>query len=424
MKLKYKNFNLIFLIFINISIFLEYQLFVFTLVLLFTFLIYKNKPLENLEYFFLKIIPINYFINAFLNTFNNNQMSSIFWDMQNFLHYIKCNTIEESYIYNLDLIEKECPTTIGYGPLTDLIYLNIQNIWIATLIFFISFSLFLIYILFKSKKNILIVVATLISPGMHFLIFSLNSDIFVIVYLYLLMFLNKKKFVILNFLILSAITQIKVFTVMVFLGFALVFYFQKELKETLISLLFFVGNSILLFNHLFLNENIIPTPISFTRSFGIIHDFRILYEYIGFDEFSILISFIILILILLKKYWLSIIADSQINLNQDVKNNLLLLLPTLFLINFYQNWGYKFVINSIFIILVFQQLNKRLKIFVTLVTLTSSTYYLIGWGFEESILNYILIITSKLSFYTFFMFLILISISIFNQIKFENSNNS
>ena len=424
MKLKYKNFNLIFLIFINISIFLEYQLFIFTLVLFFTFLIYKNKPLENLEYFFLKIIPINYFINAFLNTFNNNQMSSIFWDMQNFLHYIRCNTMDKSYVYNFDLIEKECPTTIGYGPLTDLIYLNIQNIWMATLIFFISFSLFLIYILVKSKKSILIIVATLISPGMHFLIFSLNSDIFIVFYIYLLMFSNKKKFVILNFLILSIITQIKIFTVTFFLGYALIFYYHKEIKYTLTSLLFFIGNSVLLLNHLFINENIIPTPISFTRSFGIIHDFRILYEYIGFDEFSILIIFTILILIMFKKYWYGYISEFQITLNQDTKNNLLLILPTLFLINLYQNWGYKFIFNSIFIILIFQQLNKSFKTLATLITLTSSTYYLIGWGFEESVLNYILIILSKLSFYSFFVFLILISTYVFKQTKFEDSNYS
>ena len=201
---------------------------------------------------------------------------------------------------------------------------------------------------------------------------------------------------------MSAITQIKIFPIAFFLGYILIFYYKKEIKNIVISVMFLIINTALLLNHLLIEENIIPTPISFTRSFGLLHDFRILSEYIGFDEFFILIFFLIIFLI---------------NLNQYITKKILLILPMLFLINSYQNWGYKFVFNSIFIILIFQNLNNGFKVYLMIVTLLSSTYYLIGWGFDESVINFILIILSKLSFYSFYIFLLLITFNIFKKVR-------
>ena len=409
--------SLFFLIFINISIFINYQLFLFLFIAFITIMQLKSVSLKKYEMALLKLVPISYFINAFLKTFNENQYSSIFWDMQNFLHFIRCNSSNEPYVYNFDLIVKQCPETIGYGPLTDLIFLNFQNIWSLTLTMFFLFSIFLIYILYKSNEKALIITTTLVSPGVHFLIFSLSSDIFVIFYLTYLILAKKNNLNVLNLLLLTVITQIKIFPIAFFLGYILIFYYKKEIRNVVISMLFLITNTVLLLNHLLIEENIIPSPISFTRSFGLLHDFRILSEYIGFDEFFILIFFMLIILLIFRKPLINLISNFEINLNQHITKNILLILPALFLINSYQNWGYKFVFNSIFIILIFQNLKNGYKIYTMIVTLFSSTYYLIGWGFNESVINFILIILSKLSFYSFYIFLLLITINIFKKIR-------
>ena len=409
--------SLFFLIFINISIFINYQLFLFLFIAFITIIQLKSVSLKKYEMALLKLVPISYFINAFLKTFNENQYSSIFWDMQNFLHFIRCNSSNEPYVYNFDLIVKQCPETIGYGPLTDLIFLNFQNIWSLTLTMFFLFSIFLIYILYKSNEKALIITTTLVSPGVHFLIFSLSSDIFVIFYLTYLILAKKNNLNVLNLLLLTVITQIKIFPIAFFLGYILIFYYKKEIRNVVISMLFLITNTVLLLNHLLIEENIIPSPISFTRSFGLLHDFRILSEYIGFDEFFILIFFMLIILLIFRKPLINLISNFEINLNQHITKNILLILPALFLINSYQNWGYKFVFNSIFIILIFQNLKNGYKIYTMIVTLFSSTYYLIGWGFNESVINFILIILSKLSFYSFYIFLLLITINIFKKIR-------
>ena len=415
-KNKVKN-NLFFLIFINISIFINYRLFIILFLAFITIMQLKGISLKKHEVVLFKLIPLSYFVNAFLNTINNNQKSSIFWDMQNFLHYIRCNSSNEPYIYNFDLILKQCPETIGYGPLTDLIFINFQNIWLLTLIMFFLFSIFMIYISYKSNEKSLIITTTLVSPGVHFLIFSLSSDIFIIFYLTYLIFADKESLNVLNLLLLTALTQIKIFPIAFFFGYILIFYYKKEIKNVVISVLFLISNIALLLNHLLIDENIIPAPISFTRSFGLLHDFNILSEYIGFDEFFILVFFIIIFLIVFRKFFVNLISKFDINFNQQLINNLLLIIPTLFLINSYQNWGYKFVFNSIFIILIFQHLNNGYKVYLMIVTLLSSTYYLIGWGFEENVINYTLIILSKLSFYTFYIFLLLITFNILKKIR-------
>ena len=69
----------------------------------------------------------------------------------------------------------------------------------------------------KSNEKVLIITTTLVSPGVHFLIFSLSSDIFVIFYLTYLIFAKKDSLNVGNLLLLTAITQIKIFPIAFFL---------------------------------------------------------------------------------------------------------------------------------------------------------------------------------------------------------------
>ena len=68
----------------------------------------------------------------------------------------------------------------------------------------------------------------------------------------------------------------------------------------------------------------------------------------------------------------------------------------------YQNWGYKFIFNSIVIFLIYKISNNNFfQFYLILLNIVSTTYYSIGWGFEESILNLAILALSKFSFFIY-----------------------
>lgn len=409
---KYKS--LFYIVFLQLILYLNYKIFIILFILFSIRHIYLKHELNVLENIVFKLLPFNYFLNQFL-IFLENPKSSIFWDMQNFIHYIQCNTYNFSYEYKLDLIQKDCPITIGYGPLTEFIKLDIRNIWSATIVVAIIFLIFSMIFLFLYKGESIIVVATLISPAFHFLVFSLNSDIFVILFVIYLLSDDKIKFSYSKLMILSLLTQIKLYTIALFVGYSLIFYFRNENKNFYKTIGFLMSNLILLINHYITNSQLIPTPISFTRSFGVLHDYILLKEYIGFDEF-LLLSFPCLVLVIFyKNKIINFIKNFHFELENSIYNKILLILPLLILINFYQNWGYKFIFNSFLFLLMFNKASQMLKVFAVITTLISSTYYLIGWGFEEKLLDYTFIIANKINFYLFVSFLLIMSFKLVIQ---------
>ena len=94
MKLN-KKINLnkisILLLISNILIFINYLLFIISFIY-FSFELIKEKEfLTKRQKVYLKLIPINYYTFSFVSLFLDNFKSSIFCDMQNFLHYLRCN---------------------------------------------------------------------------------------------------------------------------------------------------------------------------------------------------------------------------------------------------------------------------------------------------------------------------------------------
>lgn len=409
-----KKIVFLYITLLHISVFVNYKLFLILFISFSIRQIYVDQELKKFNNIFFKLLPYSYFIKQVLN-FLEEPKSSIFWDMQNFLHYIKCNNLIFSYEYKLDLIIKDCPKTIGYGPLTEFIKLDIEDIWFTTSTIAVIFLIFCTTILFLYNGNSLIIVSTFVSPAFHFLLFSLSSDLFVILFIIYILLKNNIRFSYLNLVLLSLITQIKLFTFAIFFGYCLVFYIRKESKYFLITLGVLISNLILLLNHYIIESQLIPRPISFTRSFGVLHDFILLNEHIGYDEFLLLIFPFMFLIIVNKNKIFKTISDFYIELEKTIYYKALLILPLLLLINFYQNWGYKFIFNSFLFVLIFNKLNKIGKIFAIITTLISSTYYSIGWGFEENILNYIFILANKVNFYFFLIFLLIFSIKILDR---------
>ena len=84
----------------------------------------------------------------------------------------------------------------------------------------------------------------------------------------------------------------------------------------------------------------------------------------------------------------------------------------------YQNWGYKFIFNSIVIFLIYKISNNNFfKFYLILLNIVSTTYYSIGWGFEESILNLAILALSKFTFYLYLILSIVIFQKLFITLK-------
>ena len=92
---KLNSSNIFVLFILNLLNFINYRTFIFATIISFSFFIYKDVNFSNKEKVLLKILPLNYFIKNFMSLESN---SGIFWDMQNFIHYLKCNIGEKRVV--------------------------------------------------------------------------------------------------------------------------------------------------------------------------------------------------------------------------------------------------------------------------------------------------------------------------------------
>ena len=415
---KLNSSNIFVLFILNLLNFINYRTFIFATIISFSFFIYKDVNFSNKEKVLLKILPLNYFIKNFMSLESN---SGIFWDMQNFIHYLKCNIGEISHTYLFTLTKKECPDTIGYGPLTEYLKIYDLSIWNTVVVFFILFVIITSVFLFKADDSLLLAVVILISPGFHFLIFSLNTDIFVITYVVYLLSRKNLDINIQNLIIISLITQVKIYTIFLFFGYFLIYFLKKDKKSLSIISLFTITNLFFLIRHYLIDDFDIPAPISFTRTFGVYHDLQIVRDYIGYDELSILIFFTFVLLLFGKNKIQQLSNNFLNNISKETSLKILLIFPVNMIINLYQNWGYKFLFNSIFIYIIFNYCTKPFKVYLIITTLFSTMYYMIGWGFEATIINYILISLSKLTFYSFVVFTIYIFLQSITKLTNDQS---
>lgn len=397
----------------NVLIFIDFKLFYIFIIAISILFIFLEIKFDKLENFLITIIPINYYIYFFFSTFFENANSSIFWDMQNFLHFLRCNGGDFTYVYKFLNTALNCPTSIGYGPLSEIITLNIEAIWEITILISIIFTLLILFSLFITKKNKILLVIFLISPGFHFLFFSLNTDIFVLIYFILLFksgeIENNLHF---KFLILALISLIKTYTILIYFGYLLIFIVNRNLRSFITTCIYLLTTGFILFNHYIVSNSILPEPISYTRSFGLIHDIKIFLQIFGIKE---LIAYLVIVLISFLIFKNKIFEYFDLNIFLNTKNEkiYLILFPMCLGINLYQSWGYKFVFNSLLSYLIFSSVNKKTKVVILISNLVATTYYIIGWGYINTYSNFIWFSISKISFYLFFLVTLQIFITIF-----------
>lgn len=391
----------------NVLIFFNYLAFIVSFLYLSFELIQEKKVLSKRQINYLKLIPINYYVYSFTSLFLENFKSSIFWDMQNFLHYLRCNSSYFTYTYMNDSTSQSCWESIGYGPLSELLVFPSDNIWSITLVFAIIFTSSVVYYLFTIKNNTLIIVTILVSPAFHFMYFGLTTDILVVLYLIFILKNTNLDFSITNLIILSFLTQLKSFPIFIFVGYLIIYYLRNEIIHFIVTFFTVSLNAFILINHYFVSDYFLPAPISYTRSFGVLHDYKLIFEHINFDELLILILFLIIFGLLFQKKLIKFTRQ----LTNIYSEKVIFLFPTIFFINLYQNWGYKFIFSALLIYLIYSTENKESKFFLICVNLFSTSYYSVGWGFEQSFINYFLISISKVTFYSFYL------IAVFNFTK-------
>ena len=215
--------------------------------------------------------------------------------MQNFLHFLNCD-FKASYVYKFINEERACGETIGYGPLSRLISLNF-DIWNFTLIFFFAFFFIIMVLIFRSTNYTMLFVIFAIAPSFNFLLFSLNADIFV--FLFYLYIFSKNDYVLNYFdlFVLTILIQLKFYPVALLLGF---FIFQlvnktSSIKSKLILFTILLINTASLAYDLFVNRSPLPEPISYTRTFGLYHDYLLIKEVVGLDEIIYIVPVLFLI---------------------------------------------------------------------------------------------------------------------------------
>ena len=199
----------------------------------FWFLVLLNE--KKFKSFYSKILFVVHLIfTYFYVVFNylSKDELPIFWDLQSFLQLINCNydfNYEFVFLNTTKLVS--CINDMGFGPLSFYIggKLNTQLITILFAAFYLFFLFFLLYKKFKTNELVKMTLL-LISPSFLFLFESLNPDIFIFIYFSYRLIIKRDNlsFNIVDLVILTFFTQIKIYTLAFLFGILAYQYLKKE----------------------------------------------------------------------------------------------------------------------------------------------------------------------------------------------------
>jgi hypothetical protein len=292
-----------------------------------------NRITKKYTFFYLYFPLLFYslrFIFGLSESFNNMlykigqfsyMQSARFLDLQHLLVELNCNKEGKSltYIYNFnENMINSCPYTNHYGPLSNIFYINNNNIWLLTLLtaFFVMLSIFFIYFKsfsdYKEHRDLLFFLS--ISPPLNFLMERMNVDI--IIYLICFWILKSQKHIYIKIIILLILSLYKLHPLFLLLGFVIYFFIKKDIKLFIFSLISFVTSSILIYDYLFRGDNYLASiPSEFTWSYGLLSDAIALSRLFELSNIYFSYSLLVLLVIFLSFYFqkinkISLYADS------------------------------------------------------------------------------------------------------------------
>ncbi len=420
-----KNFKLA-LVVISLQFFFIQNLFLYYFIWL--LLLYFKNFFENkvfkLSLIGHTLISYLYIVYDYLSKDN----ITIFWDMQQFLFLLNCNT---NTLLNLDgnltqyeykpinsSQSYECFDDVGFGPFSFLIQTNL-NIEILTIVFAGAYILSILFFQFQNvqTKFYLYLVFILMSPSLIFMFTSLNPDIVILFYFISRLFSKNymKEINIFDYLILSFFIQVKIFPIAVLFG--IVTYQILKNKKAFNSIIFFIVNLFTLIYYFFSLTTITRAPAelsSLNRTFGIYSDFVILEKFVFLLFLYLLI--IVLFIVFQNKYTFQ--KNDEWFKDRDETIDLIYL-PLILVILSFANYGYKFSFILIYLISSKILFDKKKKILILIYVILTPLIYFFGFSFQVEPLNISFLILNKLIHVYFYSFFVVYYFKIFKSSYLE-----
>ena len=391
----YLNFYFFAVLVLNQSLkfnFYDYQKIIFKLFVFFLFLKRYFIDIPN---------------EKFLNSLNND----IFWDTQLFLLQLRCN-FDKKFSYNFELSKNSIncleggvgydgPVNIGFGPLSKILEFNL-DIWNTTILISIFFGIAFIFFLIKidiSEKE-LFKFSLLLSPSFIFLFDAMNLDIAIfltsVIYVYFL-----KNWNITFLIIFSLFSMLKLYPIGFILGILIYNFTNKNLKDSIISAGFFLGNSIyIIYNYFFNDFSLTQKPFAPVRTYGLQSDVQAIKIFYGFEFFR----FYHLILLIMIFYFALLVLNQKIVLKKNIKKStdtrlFIITAPVVVVISLFANYSYKLVFIFIIATVLHKNINNIEKVILYFFFFTNPLIMIYGISGGISIIEFSLFFVNRICGY-------------------------
>lgn len=415
------KFNIFILTTVIVSIFINDTAFYISLFFLY---LYKNLEEFNVktqnEKKLLLFTPLIFYIVKFYQSIQKEDL--LFWDNQYLLIYFNCNNGLTSHRIYLNDIPYTCISDLGFGIISKYISTSL-NSWHASIILFGLVAIVLIFVVSKVHDNDLyFVIFFILSPAFRFLLFSLNSDIFILLTFVYLIYRAGLKFNLMHLLVLSVLIQFKIYPLGVLFGYIFYNLIKKDFTHMIRNLFFAIMNLLIIyfdsildiqneisqFVNTFLGIPYVYAPI---YSFGVLADYKTYFEVqlspIANFNFLIILIFIsfLTVFILFKKNEF----ENYKYLLEYQEKIFIIFTPMVLFINFFGNYGYKLPFNFILISVLFLNSKTSLKIIFGVFIIFNPLFHLLNFEyahnlFEPTYINALSFIFSRVSFYTLNLF--------------------
>lgn len=413
--------NIFILTTVIVSIFINNTTFYISLFLLY---LYKNleefKVKSQNEKKLLLFTPLIFYIVKFYQSIQREDL--LFWDNQYLFIYFNCNNGLTSHRIYLDDIPYTCISDLGFGIITKYISTSF-NSWHASIILFGLVAIVLIFFVSKVHDNDLyFVIFFILSPAFRFLLFSLNSDIFILLTFVYLIYKTRLKFNLMHLLVLSVLIQFKIYPLGVLLGYIFYNLIKKDFTHMIRNLFFAIMNLLIIyfdsildvqneisqFVNTFLGIPYVYAPI---YSFGVLADYKTYFEVqlsplenFSFLRILIFISFLTVFILFKNNEF-----ENYKYLLEFQEKVLVFFTPMVLFINFFGNYAYKLPFNFLLISVLFLNSKKSLKIIFGIFILFNPLFYLLNFEYAHNLfvpnyINSLSFIFSRVSFYTLNLF--------------------
>lgn len=408
--------NIFILTTVIVSIFINNTAFYISLFFLY---LYKNleefKVKTQNEKKLLLFTPLIFYIVKFYQSIQREDL--LFWDNQYLLIYFNCNNGLTSHRIYLNDIPYTCISDLGFGIISKYISTSL-NSWHASITLFGLVSIVLIFFVSKVHDNDLyFVIFFILSPAFRFLLFSLNSDIFILLTFVYLIYRTGLKFNLMHLLVLSVLIQFKIYPLGVLFGYIFYSLIKKDFTHMIRNLFFAIMNLLIIyfdsildiqneisqFVNTFLGIPYVYAPI---YSFGVLADYKTYFEVqlshianFNFLKILIFISFLTVFILLKKNEF-----ENYKYLFEYQEKIFIIFTPMVLFINFFGNYGYKLPFNFILISVLFLNSKTSLKIIFGIFIIFNPLFYLLNFEyahnlFEPTYINSLSFMFSRVSFY-------------------------